>query len=216
MITCVVFDMGGLLIDSEPVWHQARADLFHAYGLEWTDEDQEHTMGVSTTEWASYMAGRLDNRLTPDQVIEKIISRMEARYRENLPLVPEATEVISSLANRYTLGLASGSHPRLIQATMDATQRRKDFSEIVSGDGVNRGKPAPDIYLEITRRLQVPVAKTVVLEDSANGILAGCAAGVKVIARPNNHIRPSQDVINKADIVIEALLDFSSELLQGL
>ena len=216
MITCVVFDMDGLLIDSEPVWHQARADLFHAYGLEWTDEDQEHTMGVSTTEWASYMAGRFDNRLTPDQVIERIISRMEASYRENLPLVPEATEVISSLANRYTLGLASGSHPRLIQATMDATGWRKDFSEIVSGDDVNRGKPAPDIYLEITRRLQVPVAQTAVLEDSANGILAGCAAGVKVIAVPNTHIRPPQNVINQADIVIESLLEFSSQLLQRL
>ena len=216
MITCVVFDMDGLLIDSEPVWHQARADLFHAYGLEWTDEDQEHTMGVSTVEWARYMAGRLDNRLTADQTTEDIISRMEARYRENLPVVPGAREVISLLANRYTLGLASGSHPRLIQATLDTTEWWKDFSEIVSGDDVNRGKPAPDIYLEITRRLQVPVAQTAVLEDSANGILAGCAAGVKVIAVPNTHIRPPQNVINQADIVIESLLEFSSQLLQRL
>jgi HAD superfamily hydrolase (TIGR01509 family) len=216
MITCVVFDMDGLLIDSEPVWHQARAELFHAYGFEWTDEDQEHTMGVNTTEWATYMAGRLDNRLTAAQAIQEMISRMEARYRENLPLMPGATEVISLLANRYTLGLASGSHPRLIQATMDTTEWRKDFSEIVSGDDVNRGKPAPDIYLEITRRLQVPVAQTAVLEDSANGILAGCAAGMKVIAVPNTHIRPPENVINQADIVIESLLDFSAELLRGL
>ena len=216
MITCVIFDMDGLLIDSEPVWHQARADVFHAYGLEWTDEDQEHTMGVSTTEWARYMAARLDNRLTADQAIERIISRMEVRYRENLPLMPGAAEVISLLANRYTLGLASGSHPRLIQATLDATEWRKDFSEIVSGDDVNRGKPAPDIYLEITRRLQVPVAQTAVLEDSANGILAGCAAGAKVIAVPNTHIRPPENVISQAHLVIETLLDVSSELLQSL
>ena len=192
MITCVVFDMDGLLIDSEPVWHQARAELFHAYGLEWTDQDQEHTMGVSTTEWARYMAGRLNNRLTAAQAIEEMISRMEARYRENLPLMPGATEVISLLGNQYTLGLASGSHPRLIQATLDATEWRKHFSEIVSGDDVNRGKPAPDIFLEITRRLKVPVARTAVFEDSANGILAGCAAGVKVIAVPNTHIRPPE------------------------
>jgi HAD superfamily hydrolase (TIGR01509 family) len=216
MITCVVFDMDGLLIDSEPVWHRARADLFHAYGSEWTDGDQEHTMGVSTTEWARYMADRLDNRLTADQAIEETISRMEARYRENLPVVPGAREVISSLGNRYTLGLASGSHPRLIQATLDATAWWKDFSEIVSGDDVDRGKPAPDIFLEITSRLRVPVAQTAVLEDSANGILAGCAAGVKVIAVPNTHIRPPQDVINKADIVIESLLEFSPGLLQEL
>ncbi len=216
MITCVVFDMDGLLIDSEPVWHQARADLFHAYGLEWTNEDQEHTMGVSTAEWARYMASRLDNPLTPDQVIEKIVSHMEARYRENLQVLPGAREVISSLGHRYTLGLASGSHPCLIQAILDTTGWRKDFSEIVSGDDVDRGKPAPDIYLEITRRLRVPVAETAILEDSANGILAGCAAGVKVIAVPNTHIRPPEDVINKAHIVIETLLDFSPHLLQGL
>ena len=127
----------------------------------------------------------------------------------HLPVMPGAREVIRSLGNRCTLGLASGSHPRLIQATLDATEWRKDLSEIVSGDDVKRGKPAPDIYLEITRRLQVPVAETAVLEDSANGILAGCAAGVKVIAVPNTHIRPPQDVINKADVVIESLLDFS-------
>ena len=216
MITCVVFDMDGLLIDSEPVWHQARADLFHAYGSEWTDGDQEQTMGVSTTEWARYMAGRLDNRLTTDQAIEEIVSRMEARYRDNLPVVPGAREVISSLGNQYTLGLASGSHPRLIQATLDATGWRKDFSEIVSGDDVDRGKPAPDIYLEITSRLRVPVAETAVFEDSANGILAGCAAGVKVIAVPNTHIRPPQDVINQANIVIESLLDSSPGLLQEM
>lgn len=216
MIEAVVFDMDGLLIDSEPLWQRARIECFGAERLRWTDEDQERIMGRSTMGWATFLAERLGPEFTLDEIIERIVSRMEDYYHVEVPLLPGARELIDQLRGRYVLGLASGAATRMIRAVLDSAGWSDAFVEILSGDDMARGKPAPDIYLEITRRMGVNIGKTAIFEDSANGILSGYAAGAKVIAVPSDYHRPAEDVLQKAALVIPSLADFRLELFQQL
>jgi HAD superfamily hydrolase (TIGR01509 family) len=212
MITAVVFDMDGLLIDSEPIWAQARVAAFGAERLRWTEADQQRVMGTGTETWASYLAERLDHEYTVAEVIEMVLGQMEASYRQHVPLMPGARAVIDQLNGTYALGLASGSSYSLIDAVLEGAGWAEVFDEVLSTDELPRGKPAPDAYLESARRLGVPVEQVAIFEDSANGILSGVAAGVRVIAVPNTYQRPPADVLAEADAVIESLEAFRPEL----
>ena len=216
MIEAVVFDMDGLLVDSEDLWQRARIEAFGVERLRWTEADQRRVMGSNAQAWAAQMAERLGDEYTLDEIIERVVSQMESYYREAVPLLPGAHEVIDSLRGQYVLGLASGSSQRLIRAALQSAGWTDVFAEVLTGDDVAHGKPAPDMYLEVTRRLGVPVEMTAVFEDSTNGILAGHAAGVKVIAIPSAYLRPPDDVLQKADLVLSSLLDFIPDMLQRL
>ncbi len=215
-IKAVVFDMDGLLVDSEPLWQRARIEAFGADRLRWTDEDQTRVMGSSTRGWATYVAERLEHAYSVDEVIVRVVDQMEQFYRTEVPLLPGARQAVESLQGLYPLGLASGSPTQLIRAVFDGAGWQKVFSEIISTDDLRRGKPAPDVYLEITRRMGINPSNTAIFEDSANGILSGYEAGTKVIAVPSSYLRPPQDALNKASLVLESLLDFSPELLRDL
>ncbi len=216
MVEVIIFDMDGLLVDSEPCWHDARSNLFREIGLEWTQANDEHTMGVSTGEWADYMVSLSGGRFNRQQVINEVLARMEARYRRDIPFAPGAREIIDRLAPLYPMAIASGSHPRLLRAILDATGWEAVFDQIVSGDEVAHGKPAPDIYLETARRLDVPPAKCAVFEDAAFGIQAARAAGMHVIAVPNRHLPPPAEVLATAGVVLDSLEDFHLEQLKEL
>ena len=187
-----------------------------AYGSEWTDADQSHAMGVSSADWAAYMAARLGHRMTDAQVMEEVVSRIEATYRAQVPLMPGAREAVEVLAGSMPLGLASGSHVRLIRAALEGAGWTNVFSVVVSCDEVARGKPAPDVYLETMRRLHVAPGETVVFEDSTNGILAGHAAGVRLVAVPSRYLPPPADVLNQADRVLASLVEFEPGMLRDL
>lgn len=212
MIEAVIFDMDGLLVDSEPLWQRARLECFGAERLRWTDEDQARIMGRNTLGWATFLLDRLGTEYTMEEIIERIVSQMEAYYHVEVPLMPGARELIGQLRGRYPLGLASGAATRMIRAVLDRAGWDDAFVEILSGDDIERGKPAPDMYLEIARRMQIDITKTVVFEDSGNGILAGYTAGAKVIAVPSYYHRPPDDVLNKAALVIPSLSDFTLEM----
>jgi HAD superfamily hydrolase (TIGR01509 family) len=216
MIKAAVFDLDGLLVDSEPVWHSARAELFRDYGLEWTNADDAHTMGVSSADWAAYMAGRLGHRMSDEQVMEEVVSRIEATYRAKVPLMPGARDAVEALVGKYPLALASGSHPRLIRAALEGAGWTETFAVVVSCDEVARGKPAPDVYLEATHRLRVSPGDTVVFEDSTFGLQSAHAAGVKLIAVPSSHLPPPPDVLNGADRILASLTEFRPEMLRDL
>ncbi len=216
MIEAVVFDMDGLLVDSEPLWQRARSEALGADRLHWTDADQERIMGSSTQSWAEFLAERLDHEFSPATIIDRVVNQMVEYYHEQVPLLPGAREVITGLAGRFPLGLASGSSYRLIEAVMASTGWDQVFGEVLSADDVARGKPAPDIYLEITRRMRVPAHHIAVFEDSGNGILAAHAAGHVVIAVPGAYHRPAHDTLQKADLVLDSLLAFDPAMLQQL
>lgn len=213
MITVVIFDLDGLLMDTEPVWHQARVDLFNRFGLTWTTEDQERCMGVSTSFWVNAMAEKLGGRLSPPSVMEEILSRMTQSYgKGDVRILPGAHEALEFASGRFRLGLASGSPRSLIDAALAGARWTRYFERVLSSDEVHSGKPAPDVYREIMRSLGVGADETVVVEDSGNGIIAGLDAGAKVVAVPNRYIAPPADVLRRATIVLDSLEDLPKAL----
>lgn len=206
MIEAVIFDMDGLLVDSEPVWYLARKDLLQSYGKVWTEADQLAMAGVHTQVWVDAVGEKLEGRLSPEQVLEEILDRMERFYANGeVAVLTGADEALEVCAARYQVGLASGSPRRLIDAALRGSGWASHFENLVSGDELEHGKPAPDIYLEIMRRMDLDAASTAVVEDSGAGIRAGKAAGTKVIAVPNVHTMPPPGVLALADACIDSL-----------
>jgi HAD superfamily hydrolase (TIGR01509 family) len=216
LIEAVIFDMDGLLIDSEPVWDGARTWVADGAGMPWTVADHEAVMGVSTDEWAEYMIDRLKLTMTPAEVIDAVIGRMVAMYAAGVPYVPGALEGVELAAAHFRTALASGSHPTLIETVLADPPMAGRFEVVVSADEVGRGKPAPDVYLAAADRLGVDPAACVCLEDSGNGILSGAAAGMKVIAVPDPRFPPSTDKLDRADLVLGTLADLTLEMIEAL
>ena len=155
MIEAVIFDMDGLLVDSEPVWDKARKGMAEAVGKEWNKDDHQAVMGVSTQAWADYMINRLELTLSRQEVQDQVIARMLALYQTGIPYFPGAVEAVQLAAQHYPTALASGSHPALIDAVATDAALRGKFQVILAADEVGAGKPAPDVYLETAKRLGV-------------------------------------------------------------
>lgn len=216
MIAAVIFDMDGLLVDSEPVWDRARKDMADEAGKAWNQEDHKAVMGVSTQEWADYMIKRLGLTLSPRDVQAQIIARMVALYRVGIPYFPGAIAAVHLAANHFPTALASGSHRTLIDTVVADAPLRGKFQVVVSADEVGAGKPAPDVYLAAAQRLGVKPENCVCLEDSGNGILAGVRAGMKVIAIPDPRFAPNQALLNQAHLVLHSLTEFSLNTITRL
>lgn len=212
-VQAVVFDMDGLLVDSEPLWQDARIAAFGADRLRWTEADQHKIMGSSTEFWAEYIAERLGGTHSLDEIIDAVLSEMEKAYRRGVPLLPGADEVVAEVAAVYPVAIASGSPRRLVDAALDGAGWRDRFGVVVCSDDVARGKPAPDAYLAAAEQLRMPAESLAVLEDSANGILSGLAAGTYVIAVPNPYAHPPDDVLARADRVLGSLREFALHML---
>ena len=212
----VIFDMDGLLVDSEPVWDKARKAMADIAGKPWSTLDHDAVMGVSTDEWADYMIERLELTMTRQEVIDEVIGRMTAMYREGVPYLPGATDLVDMAAARFRTGLASGAHPALIDIVVADEPMVDKFEVVVAADEVGRGKPAPDVYLEAARRLGVDPADCVCLEDSGNGILSGVAAGMKVIAVPDPRFPPATEKLDRAVLVFGSLTELTPEHIADL
>jgi mannitol-1-/sugar-/sorbitol-6-/2-deoxyglucose-6-phosphatase len=215
-IRAVIFDMDGVLVDSEPCWDEARVELAAAYGKRWTEELQRQSMGRSTVEWARVMRERIPLPMSEEEVIEEMRRRMVAYYDRHLPLLPGALEAVRLAASAYPVALASGSMTALIEYVLGATGLDKVMTTVVFGDTIPQGKPAPDIYLEAARRLGIAPAECVGVEDSGNGIRALRAAGMRAVAVPSPRYPLGEDVLALADRRLTTLEGFSLELLRDL
>lgn len=215
-IQAIIFDLDGLLVNSEPCWDRVRQKMAAEYGQTWTNEDQRHVMGVSTATWADYMIEQLGLKMTRQEVIERIVGDMLAVYHEDIPFLPGAVQAVRLAASHYPTGLASGSERSLIEAVVQNPAMQGKFEAVVCTDDLPRGKPAPDVYLETARQLGVAPQLSLCVEDSSNGILAGKAAGMKVIAVPDRRLNPDQAVIQQADVVLGSLEEFNIDLLELL
>jgi HAD superfamily hydrolase (TIGR01509 family) len=209
MIKAIIFDMDGLLINSEPVWFKAKRDLMKSINLEWTHQDQISTMGVPTQFWIDYLYKKVNGTKTKEELLHGVTDRMKNLYKNGeIELMPGAKEALVLAKENYKVGLATGSYKQLMEISLEVNNWQNIFDVILSSDDLERGKPFPDIYIEVMKRLNVEPNQSVVLEDSRDGIKAGVAAGTHVIAIPSKEVEVPNDVLNSADFVIDSLYDF--------
>jgi len=201
----VIFDLDGVLVDSEQAWDAARKDVVAASGGTWRDGAEHDMLGMSSKEWPVYVVERLGARLTPQQVNDAVVDAMLRGYRERLPLLPGAREAVERVAARLPIGLASSSNREVIDLVLERMGVASLFAATVSSEEVGRGKPAPDVYLEAARRMGVDPRAAAAVEDSANGIRSAHAAGLRVYAIPNAHFPPAPDALALADEVLPDL-----------
>jgi len=203
-VTDVVFDLDGLLVDSEQVWDDVREQLAHERGGNWHRGAQRDMMGMSSPEWSAYMHDRIGLKEPPEEINRIVVARMLDRYHAGPPWIPGALDAVRRLAASFTLGLASSSNRELIDAVLEAGRISDLFAATVSSEEVARGKPAPDVYLEAARRLGAEPGDCVAIEDSHNGIRSAKAAGMGCIAIPNAHFPPG-DAVAEADLVLGSI-----------
>ncbi len=215
MIEAVVFDLDGLLIDTEQVWDEVREALVRERGGRWHDRAQADMMGMSSTEWSRYLHDELGLAEPPDELNRIVVERMEERYRVGLPVIDGAVDAVRRVAERWPLGLASSSNRPLIDLALEELGVSDLFRATVSSEEVDRGKPAPDVYLEAAHRLDVPPDRAAAVEDSANGIRSAKAAGMRVVTIPNRHFPPPADVLRQADARLESLAELSPDVVES-
>jgi HAD superfamily hydrolase (TIGR01509 family) len=216
MIGAVIFDLDGVLIDSEPVWEEVRRQVVAGHGGHWAADTQQRLMGMSTGEWAGYLSTGLGVQLPPGQVAELVVGQMAARYRDHLPLLPGAVAAVRALAASWPLGLASSSPPALIDTVLNASGLKPCFAATMSTEQVTAGKPAPDIYLAVAAKLGRRGADCAAVEDSANGLRSAAAAGCAVIAVPHPRYPPGPDALALARVVLSSLTDLTPDTVRSL
>ena len=211
MIEAVIFDLDGVLLDSEQVWDEAREQLANERGGRWHENAQRDMMGMSSLEWSRYMHDEIGLPEPPEEINREVVERLASLYREHLPVLPGAREAVERLATRWPLGLASSSNRELIDLVLELMGVAHLFRATVSSEEVPRGKPAPDVYLEAARRLDVDPTHAAAIEDSENGIRAAKAAGMRVLAIPNEHFPPAEEALAQADVVLRSLEELVPE-----
>ena len=216
MIEAVVFDLDGVLVDSEPVWEQVRREVVAEYGGRWAADSQQRLMGMSTAEWASYLSRDLHVGLTPEQVAALVIGQMRASYLKRVPLMTGAVQAVPRLAAHWPLGLATSSPPALIDDVLEGADLRGCFAVTLSTEAVARGKPAPDIYLAVADRLGHAPQRCAAVEASTNGLLSAAAAGLYAIAVPHPRYPPDAAALRAASVVLTDLNQLTPDVIMQL
>jgi HAD superfamily hydrolase (TIGR01509 family) len=201
----VVFDLDGVLLDSEQVWSAAKRQLSLARGGTWTAAAERDMLGMSSPEWTRYMREELSVPLDTAAISAATVELVEQRYREQLPVIAGADAAVRALADRYPIGLASSSNRQTIDLVLELAGWADLFSATTSSEEVSAGKPSPDVYLETIRRLGVASDPCVAVEDSDVGIRSARAAGMTVVAIPNRLYPPDPDALREADLVLDAI-----------
>jgi HAD superfamily hydrolase (TIGR01509 family) len=215
-IDTVIFDLDGVILDTEPVWHAVRQDFAVANGGRWDEHDQSAVMGANSLQWAAYMREQSGVDLTDQEIYEAVIQGLRHSYARHLPLIPGAREAISGLTPEYRLGVASSSPRNLIGYALELAGLQRFFSAVVSSDEVARGKPEPDVYLEACARLRSSPKRSVAVEDSSSGIWSATAAGLAVVAVPNSVFPPSAEAIGLAEVVLGSIAELTGEVVSSL
>ena len=215
MIEAVIFDLDGVIIDSEHVWNEARETLARERGGRWHDGAQRDMMGMSSVEWSRYMHDVVGLREPPDEISREVVVRLQTIYRAELPLIEGATAAVRRIADRWPLGLASSSNRELIDLVLDLSGLVPYFDATVSSEEVARGKPSPDVYLEAASRLGADPARCAAIEDSTSGIRSAKGAGMRVIAIPNPRYPPDEEALAQAGVVLETVSELKPDVVEA-
>jgi HAD superfamily hydrolase (TIGR01509 family) len=215
VIDAVVFDMDGVLIQSEEVWDAVREQYVRERGGRYDEAAQRAMMGMSSVEWSRFLHDDAGVPDEPEAINAEVVRRMLAAYRAHLPLIPGAVEAVRRLAERYPLGLASSSNRELIDTVLDVAGLAASFAATVSSEEVPRGKPAPDVYLEAARRLGADPTRCTAVEDSHGGIRSAKSAGMRVIAIPNPSYPPDDEALALADVTIASLDELTAGVVSA-
>jgi HAD superfamily hydrolase (TIGR01509 family) len=212
----VIFDLDGVLVDSEAVWNEVRRELTEESAGRWQPDAQRAMMGMSSPEWSRYMREELGVPLPDAEISSRVVQRVKDRYRGGAPLIEGAREAVAGLAEQWPLGLASSANRPIIELVLEETGLAACFEATVSSEEVARGKPAPDVYLEAARRLAVEPGSCVAVEDSSNGLRAAGAAEMRVIAIPNREFPPDPDALAQADVVLDSIAELAPQVVAAL
>ena len=215
MPIAVIFDLDGVLLDSERAWNEAKEALVRESGGSWRDEAPTLMMGMSSPEWSAYLRDELRVPMDAEAINREVVRRMQDGYRRGLPLLPGAGETVRALARRWPIGLASSSNREIIDHVLELAGFGDAFGVTVSSEEVDRGKPAPDVYLEAARRLGVEPGHCVAIEDSSNGLRSAVAAGMAVIAVPNPHYPPDADALALAQATVPVVGEVTPALVEA-
>jgi HAD superfamily hydrolase (TIGR01509 family) len=210
----VCFDLDGVLVDTEPIWERVRRRFAEEHGGRWSSDLQERMMGVQTRDWSHALSEATGGRLHPDEIARSVIGNLASEYREGLPVIEGAVSTVRRLAAQTALGLVSGSPLSLIRLVLELTALTDSFQVAMSADDVERGKPAPDPYLGLARRMGVPPESCVAVEDSANGIRSAYSAGMAVVAIPRGVHRPAPDILASAGAVLDDIGELTPAVLE--
>jgi HAD superfamily hydrolase (TIGR01509 family) len=205
MIQAVVFDLDGVLLDSEPIWDEARRQVARQHGGRWREGATADMMGMSSREWSAYLHDELGVALGEERIVELVVGVVLERYRAGLPFLPGAREAVRRAAGRWPAGLASSANRVVIEEVLELSGLGSAFAATVSSEEVAAGKPHPDVYLEAARRLGKSPGACVAIEDSGNGIRSAAAAGLRVVAVPNKAFPPAPELLGQADLVLDDL-----------
>jgi HAD superfamily hydrolase (TIGR01509 family) len=215
LIEAVIFDLDGVLLQSEEVWDSVRESYVRERGGRYDDEVQRAMMGMSAPEWSSFLHDEAGVPDDPDTINRDVVERMLAAYRRELPLLPGAKEAVRRAAEAFRLGLASSSNREIFEAVLELAGLADCFRATVSSEEVARGKPAPDVYLEAAQRLGVPPEACAAVEDSHSGIASAKAAGMRVIAIPNASYPPGDEALGLADVTLASLEQLTPARIEG-
>jgi HAD superfamily hydrolase (TIGR01509 family) len=214
--SAIVFDLDGVLVDSEPIWAGVRERYIRTHGGRYAAEAEHRMKGMSATEWAAFLHGELGVCGRPEVIATEVADEVAAVYRGHLPLLPGAVATVRALAARWPLGLASSANRTLIELVLGLAGLHDSFSVVVSSEEVSAGKPAPDVYLEAARRLHVDARMWLAVEDSTNGILSALAAGMSVVAVPRDGAPVPADVLARCAAVLGGVAQLSPSVVERL
>jgi HAD superfamily hydrolase (TIGR01509 family) len=210
-----VFDLDGVLVQSEEIWDAARREVAAEHGVPWPPGATDAMMGMSSLEWSRYVHEEVGVPLEPERISAEVVRRVEARYRRSPPWIDGALDAVRRIGARWPLGLATSSNREIIDLVIEQGRLGDLVTVTVSSEEVGAGKPAPDVYLEAARRLDAPPERCAAVEDSTNGLLSAHAAGMRVIAIPNPAYPPAGDALRVAATVLGSINELTPAVIEG-
>lgn len=211
-----IFDMDGVLTDTEHVWSVALQEVCHNNGGTFSHEHKMAMIGLSTPEWSAFMADKMGVQLPPPAIATAVEERLLELYEEHLPLIPGSIDAVKRLAESFKVAIASSSARRVIDTTTRLMGIDHLLSAKVSSEEVPRGKPSPDVYIEAAKRLELGPSECAAIEDSSNGMRAAHAAGVSTLGFPHVDFPASPDALALCSRVLSSMDELTVELINEL